>query len=143
MGIQCIPGKKWDIDRMLCLDLHSGGAMAEFCLGNFVAMEEKCDTIIARQDCTLFEKRFAYIALIQSLTARSHFVEAQRLIFVVLEQLGCRFPRVGSIIHIAVGLLKARWYVDRAVERFESLPYARDENFAFVSTLFNLLVPVT
>ena len=103
-ALSLVTGDLWADDHDLALALHTHGATAAVMSGEAQRMQAFCD-VIFRRAATIFDKLPAYNILIDHHFSGSDQVSrALEIAFDALDELGMKFPRNPTPVHVAIAL---------------------------------------
>jgi predicted ATPase len=128
IGIELLPGDKWNNHCVLTLDLFSSAAESNGHLGNVESMESLCDEVL-KQDIPLLDKLRVYNVMVSHIANSGRYAEAVVLLLKILRQLGCTFPKSSTSRSLATlaGLAKARATLNsRTPDEITNLPKMTD-----------------
>ena len=112
-GIEWLPDNGWQLYYDITLDLYSTMAEAEFCNGNVESMESYCDAVLKQEARPLEDKFRCYRVLVDSRGNRNLLDEAIDLILTILQQLDCRFPKRGRMLHVVYEIVHLKTAVKK------------------------------
>ena len=102
-GISFLPEGCWGDHYHLTLNLYSLGAKAEGSIGNVLAMEQYCKAVLAQQDKPIEDKFDVYHTLTDGIVNANNVQIASDLLYDILGNFKCRFPK--NTISVGIGVV--------------------------------------
>jgi predicted ATPase len=132
VGVEYLPEDAWISHYELTLELHLRGAEAASLLQEKDLLKNYAEAIFEQKDRPLTDKLPAYKAMIDNIGQEKEaepLIEAKKMLFGLLAQLGCKFPngKIGELLATVKLLLKTKRKLKRLkLENVGSLPRMKE-----------------
>ncbi|MFE8071438.1 diguanylate cyclase [Marinobacteraceae bacterium S3BR75-40.1] len=138
-GLNCLNANAWKEHYQLALELHLNATEAAFLSAQYDQMESYGARVIKHARQMLDAKAVHHIR-IQAYNVRNQFGKAIAMGRQFLRQLGVRFPRKPTLLHIFAAILWTRSVIgSRSIEDLGKMPKMRDRrDLAVMETLHQL-----
>lgn len=142
-GLSMLGQNHWEEQYELSLDLFSGAAEAEYCNGNFAAMQPLLDQVLS-QEKPCRDKFRSYCTLLYALGVETKSMEAIDTCRDVLAQLGLKFPNSVPQHLIVRELLKTKFLLrGKPISTLSALPEMKDESKVMAMQILDILITHT